>query len=761
MVIHRAKITKIRASRVVVEFEDGSEAWLPGQELSSRYVPSIELSKQNLCEVGEELDVMTYGTEVGGETRLVSHIRIQNDPWDKVKSWRRGTLKEMEVLSVTQTIAFGRIEPGIEGYVDLSELYAQIPFPRTWHNFKAVVPRDTLAGYVDVTCINHEDRLVKLDVASYIKSLEGESEFLGSSMSAEVLVEEAPQPQNQIEPSDGLLPGPVHALVVDDHRILLDGLSSYLTEVGVEVSQAGSKTEAEDLLSHPRCPDLDLAIIDIHLTENFEYSGLEVAKAVEQQQPYCQILLMTADQEALFSRVALNKMIAIAGEVRICGFLYKPFGSEDLRRAISEAGSKKSLRLGDLLSPNTKGDTLSSKHKEPDGENALNAALRELKKAIRAEAVVLFSIHPLTYEVDFVATAASPAKLSGLHDLQSKLRYSPVRDVAIEREIIHEKVISGTKSYPKHRWLNKAIKYESCIAYPVSVVSEFAYCLFAFDARRGKFDDTDRHMTRASAGEIARILEIQRLVEIKKGDSPFLVAGKTYGSMAHELVTALPNEFKINEIERILKRAAEDGLEEMHALERELRKMIPNLKRAIEIVKTFRRMAKGQHETETEVDVHRVIIDVVEALKPEIKACNTEVAVRTVGSKLSTKAKMRWAAFEQVVVNLILNAAQQIKRFSFARQKGSINIEISHLKRADKSWLRVLFHDSGPGIHTRDFAEVFKMGFTTKEDGLGMGLDISRDIVLHAKGSVRIKKSILFVGTTFELLLPLKMDLDV
>ena len=75
-------------------------------------------------------------------------------------------------------------------------------------------------------------------------------------------------------------------------------------------------------------------------------------------------------------------------------------------------------------------------------------------------------------------------------------------------------------------------------------------------------------------------------------------------------------------------------------------------------------------------------------------------------------------------------------------------------------WVIILIHDTGPGIHGYDFKNVFLPGYTTKEEGVGLGLDIVKSIVEDIGGTVRVKYSTLFVGTTFEIMLPGAGNMD-
>lgn len=744
----KARVVQIGAAYVIVQLENGEEALLPGIELSTRYNPLKALYKQDLCSVGDELEVVEYGKEVGGDRKMVSNIRAHNDPWDKVKKWKDTYVKEMEIYSVTPKRAFGKIEPGIDGYIEIEELNNSVRFPTSWRHFKKIAVGDIIAGYVDTQKIDNEKRLVKIDFTTYIKNLRNIAEVLP--------VQKKNIPINPIKESKvenntawflPALPEVRYMLVVDDSEKFLKEIGNYLNDSGIEVVTAKSKNESEKFLLSQGCPDMDVALLDVHLSGINDYSGLEIAEIIKRKQPRCRIIITTGED------FRLEKMLENSGELSISFFLYKPFGIEELSNAISATFREKPKKLKDFFVEKEKDDEFqySIRTETP----SIFSALSDLKEEIKAESAILFSIHPLSFEVKIVGRCGEVRE--GFYDYLPKLRYSPVKDVAIDREIIFENNAISTTKYPKHRWLHNAMLYESCIAFPVKVIHEWAFSIFTFHRSRHRFREKDVHRVKAAAKEVAHILEIQRLLDIWRSETPFILAGKTYGSMAHDLLNALSREFGIYSILKIIEDKSELNKSEIKEIKKHLESVQNELKRAKGIVETFRRMSASHHEVETEVDVLDVITDVSKNIKIEADALNTKINIAAVDKGIHRKIRMRRASFEQVIFKLILNAAQQIWRFHFAREKGHVKIELAEITIDDNQWLQILIHDTGPGIHFHSYEQVFYKGYTTKEDGCGMGLDICRNIIEQIGGEINVLKSILFVGTTFEVLLPLNI----
>ncbi len=78
---------------------------------------------------------------------------------------------------------------------------------------------------------------------------------------------------------------------------------------------------------------------------------------------------------------------------------------------------------------------------------------------------------------------------------------------------------------------------------------------------------------------------------------------------------------------------------------------------------------------------------------------------------------------EQVLVNLARNAMDAVEQQSADRRV----IEI-HTRQDEGGHLLVEVHDSGPCVSDREIRRMFDPFYTTKAEGMGMGLTISQSI---------------------------------
>jgi signal transduction histidine kinase len=111
--------------------------------------------------------------------------------------------------------------------------------------------------------------------------------------------------------------------------------------------------------------------------------------------------------------------------------------------------------------------------------------------------------------------------------------------------------------------------------------------------------------------------------------------------------------------------------------------------------------------------------------------------------------------FNQVVLNLIVNAAHAIADVVGDGSKGKGTITVR--TRRDGDWAEIRICDSGTGIPESARAKLFEPFFTTKGvgKGTGQGLAIAHSVVVDKHGGTIHFETELGKGTTFVIRLPL------
>ncbi len=116
-----------------------------------------------------------------------------------------------------------------------------------------------------------------------------------------------------------------------------------------------------------------------------------------------------------------------------------------------------------------------------------------------------------------------------------------------------------------------------------------------------------------------------------------------------------------------------------------------------------------------------------------------------------TKIKTEKELFGWVLENLLKNCVDAL-----SDKGGKIEVE-AKIKNND---IILLVSDNGKGIDKHYLNKIFEAGVTTKKRGWGLGLSLVRRIIVdYHKGKIRVAKSVVNKGTTFEIILPIYQEI--
>jgi signal transduction histidine kinase len=102
----------------------------------------------------------------------------------------------------------------------------------------------------------------------------------------------------------------------------------------------------------------------------------------------------------------------------------------------------------------------------------------------------------------------------------------------------------------------------------------------------------------------------------------------------------------------------------------------------------------------------------------------------------------------QALINLLMNALEAMG------PRGRLTVTSSTMEMNGAPHLRLTISDTGSGISPEHLARLFSPFFTTKKEGTGIGLAITRRIIHDHHGAITVESKI-HVGTTFQIFLPL------
>jgi signal transduction histidine kinase len=148
------------------------------------------------------------------------------------------------------------------------------------------------------------------------------------------------------------------------------------------------------------------------------------------------------------------------------------------------------------------------------------------------------------------------------------------------------------------------------------------------------------------------------------------------------------------------------------------------------------KFSKSGPLNKTEVDLTRMVLEVTkESIRPEDTVFQGKGVFIVKGDETLLK---------QAVKNLVNNAL-------YASQKA--RVELKDVQLSDQKGVYIEVLDNGSGIAPEDIKKLFLPFYSTKPDGLGIGLSLVQKIVMAHGGSVDVS-SVEGQGSTFRIFLP-------
>ena len=172
--------------------------------------------------------------------------------------------------------------------------------------------------------------------------------------------------------------------------------------------------------------------------------------------------------------------------------------------------------------------------------------------------------------------------------------------------------------------------------------------------------------------------------------------------------------------------------------------------RASAIVDKVRAMFRKDSGRRTPVDVNRLVLDTLSLTRDKIQAHNVSVETALFeSSNLWVSADQ--VQLQQLIFNLIVNAIE-----AMSSEPCSHTLRIAS-GLDDNDSVLITVEDSGPGIAPENLDKIFDAFFTTKPDGMGMGLAICRSIVEAHGGRLWASGGSASRGCIFHVVVPRSM----
>src|SRR6266478_6451059 len=145
--------------------------------------------------------------------------------------------------------------------------------------------------------------------------------------------------------------------------------------------------------------------------------------------------------------------------------------------------------------------------------------------------------------------------------------------------------------------------------------------------------------------------------------------------------------------------------------------------RAGEVVGRIRALVKKVPPRKDAVAIDDAILEVIALTRTE--AASNSVSVRTQFAEGLPRVQADRVQLQQVMLNLIVNAIQAMSGIG----EGAHELQISIDAVPSEGGVRVGVRDTGHGLRPESLPRLFEPFYTTKPDGMGMGLSICRSII--------------------------------
>lgn len=527
-------------------------------------------------------------------------------------------------------------------------------------------------------------------------------------------------------------------LLVEDSAEVSSSLAMICRFFGLEFDAAANAESARRLMEES---SHQLLIIDVNLEGG---NGFELLQSFAGEPPWLAVFVLTAkDAASWHDRLppALQERTSV---------LQKPVAIADLLQRIDArlaALERGEIPRAEVRAPASSATDLWLPRAAAGGGRLweVERQVEQLRKASKASRAFLLALRPGPI---FTLIAGSFPELR--REVQQSLEISPVGDLIRERGLILLPDIGPRVSWFRH--LLEVLPLASFAGASLPHEDQSRYGLFLIGEAPGQIEIGEERLS-AAAREISHLLTEARFEETLADNQGLLLTGFLSDSLLHEIKNELQALEDFSAVQLLLARRAEGG--DLRALTpeavRDLTRATVGVqgvsRRLHELVVLFRNLA-GRAPAER-LDLNRSLRRLAETLKPYAEEHGARIVLELDENlpELYLSPKL----VDQPILNLTINAIEQMRIAGGPTRR--VHLSTRFFPERERP-VEVCVVDTGRGIHKVDQPRIFDLFFTTKNQGTGLGLYVSRLFAERLGGRLELVSSILFAGSEFRLELP-------
>jgi signal transduction histidine kinase/CheY-like chemotaxis protein len=800
--ILNVKVIKVGNYGAVVKLPDGSTGVIRPKELS------WDGNTENI-KIGDFFSAKIMNIKKGGKRINLSKRLAEYDPWKNVyKEYEEGEYIDVKVVDIFDESIRVEIEPAIEGFAEISKDFLER------FNAKEITQLFSYGDYTKgiIEEINYKKRYFILSIEKAYekfrkqieKEIDKEKSKTNHISEIELIGEKYDKPIN-LEKNKN-----IKVLIIDDEPIILDSIAEAIKDLNYEVETSNS---GENIST-----DVDLVFLDINMPGK---DGYEVAnELIDKGYNPGRIIFVTGAPSRINYEKAISK-IKCAGILskpidsnRLNEYIQKALKDGVLPRDVNLLERRiEDFRIDDNEEVIKEGiyDLLNEIHEELQVDkssifyiphdiddiqnveilysvnletNHLKGALNKLryspiKDVIKGEeflepGLVAFNENKFKNLLEFTKFSdciGIPIYQYGQceHGLflfkdeisfkKEDFRYAKIFSRLIGKEFEKKKKMNIIKD--QHPYVN--------LGYILATIEhEFNNNLTYIKNINKKIEKLieDISFTK-EIKQIKRSIEPERYIErVRKMIDIFSkYAEEAEKQHINKIIDENIPHININELNRYFssfylndkegfmnllknrKFAAKIKTKNIRHYLYELKKTTTDMKT---IIKNF---TVRKDESKKEIEVNSLLKNIKNKLRFELqeKDINCIIELDEKLPKIITKI----LPLEQIIFNIMLNAIQHLQKCNI--DKKIIKLKTNYIKGKNRPVIIEII-DYGFGVNRRNWDKVFSPGYSSRNEGSGMGLHICRDFAKTINAKIKIEKSLILFGSTFKIELPLKME---